>query len=202
MQLQLENYKMTAIPKRIFHEDDYLMRELRSPEKHEYYLGEIFAMAGALLPHNEVASNLNSIVGPSLRGSGCKFLGSDMRVLVESTKFFTYPDGSIVCGKPVIVKRLGDHLTNPKVIFEVLSPSTASYDRKEKFELYKCLSSFVEYVLVDPSQYHVEVYMKRKNGRWAKRFTTNLTETVKLESVGIELAMKDIYDGVTFPEAG
>src|SRR5919202_1466784 len=103
---------------------EYLEMENSSLEKHEYYKGEIFAMSGAKVPHNIIATNLLIALGQKLRGKSCQPFGSDLRIHVEANSLFTYPDISIICGDIITLKNDNMNALNPSVLIEVLSPST------------------------------------------------------------------------------
>ncbi len=117
--------------------EDYLTFERESDTRHEFLDGEIYAMAGESLPHSRICVNLSGEVRQQLKGKRCEALSSNMKVRTSSASLFAYPDLTIVCGEPLFHDRKKDVLTNPKVIFEVLSPSTAEYDRTMKFQRYR-----------------------------------------------------------------
>src|SRR5688500_17765020 len=125
--------------------EEYLEFEKTSAVKHEYYQGEIFAMAGAKVAHNMVVMNCTVGLGSRLRGKPCKPFNSDQRTHIPKNTFFTYPDISIVCGEIVTLNNDEFNLLNPSVIIEVLSPGTKNYDRAEKFILYRDITSLKEY---------------------------------------------------------
>src|SRR5216683_4009465 len=108
---------------------EYLIRERKAKDKHEYFEGDIIALAGASLAHNRIVANLMRSVGNILAGKRCEILPSDIRITTPSGKAYMYPDATIVCGQPEMADNKFDTLLNPKVIFEVLSPSTADHDR-------------------------------------------------------------------------
>jgi phenylacetic acid degradation protein len=180
--------------------EEYFMVEESSPVKHEYYRGEIFAMASAKYDHNVISGNLIGILGGKLYGGPCRVLGSDMRILVEEEELFTYPDALIVCGEPQFWQNDQYHLINPTVLFEVLSPSTRDYDRETKFDLYKTLHSFKEYILVDSKMVTVEQFIKNAEGLWQSRKISSLDEDLLLETTGTRLSLKEIYGGTLFPK--
>ena len=130
------NEPAIAFAKKKYSIEEYLEMENEATEKHEYYQGEIFAMSGAKMQHNEISANLLAILWNKLKGSPCKPYNSDMRVHIEANTLFTYPDVSVACG-PVTLNNDQWNLLNPCVVFEVLSPSTRSYDKGEKFSLYR-----------------------------------------------------------------
>src|SRR5688500_2445576 len=140
-----------AAPRR-FSVLEYLQAENAAETKSEYVNGEIFAMAGTTLAHNDITYSLLADVAPQLRGGQCLAYGSDLRVRVEASNLYTYPDISIVCGPPDIDPTDPCAVTNPTVIIEVLSDSTESWDRGGKFAHYRLLPSLREYVLVSQSE--------------------------------------------------
>src|SRR5882757_2124659 len=128
---------------------EYLSRERAAKDKHEYYEGNVTALAGASLAHNRIVANLLGEIRSHLKDKPCEILPSDIRVAVPSGKAYMYPDATIVCGVPEMEDDKFDTLKNPKVVFEVLSPSTAAHDRGRKFLYYQQIPSFQEYVLID-----------------------------------------------------
>lgn len=129
-------------------EAEYLAYERDAPDKHEFFAGEVFSMAGARLVHNAVLANVIGELRAVLRDRPCRVLPSDMRVLTPSTRLYTYPDASLVCGRPEFGGDRADTLLNPTAIFEVLSNSTEKYDRGDKFARYREIAPLVHYVLV------------------------------------------------------
>ena len=193
---------MTALPKRQFiSEEDYLTMEEVSPVKHEYFDGEIFQMAGASDEHNTIAMNIAAELHQQLKKRPCKVYQNDMRLYVEKEGIYTYPDVMVVCGKPEIKKYKNlDNILNPVLIVEVLSPSTADYDKGAKFEQYRTIESFKEYLLVSQDAKQITRYTKQTNGSWILMdFIGDKTE-IELSSIECSLAMEDIYDKVDFEQ--
>lgn len=178
--------------------EEYLRMEEAATRKHEYYKGEIFAMAGASLGHNIITSNIMMSLPPKLRGSSCRIFASDLRVHVEANSLFTYPDFSIVCGNPVFYNDDEMNLANPVVIIEVLSPSTKKYDRGDKFRLYQELPSLQEYILVDSQSVLVEYYRKDAKGGWPLKKCDKLTDEISIAAIGAGLLLDDIYKDTRF----
>ena len=181
--------------KRNFTIEEYLEMENAATEKHEYYQGEIFAMSGAKLEHNVVTSNLIGNIGYLLKGRNCRPFGSDFRIHIQKNTFFTYPDLSIFCGEIQTLNNDEMNALNPTVIFEVLSPSTKSYDRGEKFMLYRDIPSLREYILVDPLSIKVEAYAINANGNWELREYTSVDQQLVMPSLQLSLPLTDIYEG-------
>ena len=176
--------------------DDYLRSERAAPTKHEYVDGRIVAMAGASMPHNMIVGNLIGILFGKLKGSGCRVFPSDMRLHIPETGTFNYPDVMIVCGKPELLDEEFDTLMNPTVIIEVLSESTADYDRGSKFARYRTIGSLREYLTVDSRTCHVEYHARETaEAFWALRETADPAATVPIRSVGAALLVAEVYDG-------
>lgn len=116
--------------------EEYLALEDAADSKHEYYHGEIFAMAGASQNHNRLTVDLGTSANLALQGSQCELYMNDMKVWSKAKNFFAYPDVAIICGKAEFYEGRTDIITNPLVIFEVLSDSTKSFDYTEKFDFY------------------------------------------------------------------
>lgn len=193
---------MAALPKRQYiSEEDYLTMEEVSPVRHEYFDGEIFQMAGASERHNNIAGNIYGELYSQLKKRPCKVYQNDMRLYVKKEGIYTYPDVMVVCGKPEIKKYKNlDNILNPVLIVEVLSPSTADYDKGAKFEQYRTIESFKEYLLVSQDAKQITRYTKQANGSWnLMDFIGDKTE-ISLDSIECSLAMKNIYDKVDFEE--
>jgi Uma2 family endonuclease len=183
--------------KRHYTVDEYFYVETTSDIKHEYFDGEIFAMAGGSRDHDRISRNVLVHLHQKLTGSLCEAFTSNMRIRTPSG-LYTYPDASIVCGAPDIVRIQGtDTIGNPVVLVEVLSESTGEYDRGQKFDLYRSIPALRDYVLIDPSRVQVE-HRKPANGEWVSDFRTSLDESIRLVGVDIDLPLAGIYAGVGF----
>jgi Uma2 family endonuclease len=181
---------------------EYFDWEETQTTKHEFYRGEVFAMAGASLPHIRISRNILTQLTQQLEGRECEAFGSDLRVRVDAVDLSTYPDITIVCGEPKIDPVDRHAITNPRVIFEVLSKSTENYDRGDKFEFYQHLESFREYVVVSQKEPRIVHYVRQDDGAWKYRLLPGMNETLRLETVGCELPFAMIYRNVEFgPEA-
>jgi phenylacetic acid degradation protein len=189
-----------AYSKREFTIADYLQMEEDATQKHEYYQGEIFAMAGARADHNIITSNMMMFLAHNLWGSSCQVFTSDQRVHVEANTLFTYPDLTIVCGNPTYYKDDEMNLTNPVCIIEVLSRSTKKYDRGVKFELYRSLPTLQEYLLVDSQSVLLEQFHKEAKGDWIFRKYEKLADEVSIVTAGVSLSLADIYKNSRFPK--
>lgn len=188
---------MSAIPKKLLSPEEYLHSERLAQHKSEYADGELFAMAGASMFHNQIASNIIRVAGNRLQGRPCRVLGSDMRVS-PTGKYYFYPDISIICGQPKFLDGKQDTLLNPQVIIEVLSPSNEDYDRGGKFVQYRKMASLRDYVLVSQDILFVEHHVRQPNGTWVLSEFTQLTDQLPLGSVEISIPLSEVYEGVHF----
>jgi Uma2 family endonuclease len=175
-------------------EEDYLETEDISEIKHEYYEGEIFVMTGASEKHNLIASNLIITLGIQLKKRPCRVYPGDMRVKIEQTGLYTYPDVSVVCGERKFDGKKSNTLLNPDVIIEVLSDSTESYDRGEKFRQYRLISSLKEYVMVSQHSRKIEKYSRTEGQKWIFTETGEDSPAIELESIGCVLEISEVYD--------
>jgi len=182
--------------------EEYLEMEEAATEKHEYYQGEIFAMSGPEYQHVVVARNLYGNLINKLKGKPCQPLGSDMRVHIQKNTLFTYPDISIVCGDPLFLNNDEWNLLNPSVIIEVLSPSTKTYDRGDKFKLYRDIPTLKEYILVEPETIGIEAFYINADGQWElKEYKNidesllNIDESLLINTVSVILPLALIYEG-------
>ena len=177
--------------------EDYLRQERQAEFKSEYYQGEVFAMSGARLEHNRLVSNLIGILYSRLRGSGCEVFPSDLRLHIPETTLYTYPDVMVVCGKPEMLDQEFDTLLNPRLIIEVLSESTANYDRGNKALLYRRIASLHDYVMLDSTAVAATVLSRTPDsGVWTLRETTSRTDELLLPSLDLRLPLEEVYRGV------
>lgn len=169
----------------------FLAWEDEQPDRHEFYRGEVFAMVGGAARHNRVIMNLGSRIAAHLDGTGCQAFTESMKVLIADGVL--YPDVVVTCGKA----EAGDEkiITDPKLVIEVLSPSTKGYDQRNKFALYRSLPSLLEYVLVDPSDFTVEVFTRAEAGAWTFVDQTKVG-TLTLSSIDLALPLEGVFKGV------
>ena len=172
--------------------EEYLAFERKATTKHEYLAGEIVAMSGASFAHNFITGDIFGELRSQLRGGKCKAATSDMRVKVNKTGSYFYPDVVVFCGEPQAEDSQSDTLLNPTVIIEVLSPSTEARDRGEKFWHYQQLASLREYVLVSQDRVCVEHYL-REGTYWLRTEFRVLEDRMPLTSIECELSLRDIY---------
>lgn len=179
---------------------EYLAREETAERKSEFLDGQVFLMAGASREHNVLTRNLAGELYQALKGGPCQVFVADRRVKVNRTGLFTYPDLLIVGGDPEYAAEDRNTLTNPRVVIEVLSDSTARYDRTGKFRHYKQLPSLAEYVLVAQDEPLVERFVRSPNGRWEQDEFVGLDATFALATVPAEVPMAEVYRGVELPD--
>jgi len=195
---------MTAVPKSnaYYTAEAYLQQERNATHKSEYYKGEIFAMAGASLIHNEIVGNIIFALKDALRKQkkSCRVFPSDLRLHIPANTLYTYPDVTVICGEPEFTDDNFDIITNPTLLVEVLSESTQQYDRGEKFKLYRDIISLQTYVLVSSESYLVEVFTKKSKNLWELKIYQDVDETVVLESLDISVPIKEFYVNVNFKE--
>ncbi len=178
--------------------EEYLQMENASDVKHEYYRGEIFAMSGAKMQHNIIAVNLLTGLGTRLRTGKCRPLGSDQRIHIEKNSLFTYPDISVVCGEIQTLKNDEWNVLDPTIIIEVLSSSTKTYDRGDKFKLYRDIPTLKEYVLVDSESINIEAFRINDHRNWELIEYNSLADHLMLETVSVTMPLAEIYDGVNW----
>ena len=179
--------------------EEYLARERAAEYKSEYRDGQIYAMSGASRPHNLLAANLSRHLGNQLDGRGCELYIADMKVRIQRTGSYNYPDLVIVCGEPRLEDRVSDTLLNPTVIVEILSPSTEVYDRGVKFADYREIESLSDYILVAQDKILIERYTRWEDG-WVITFFRQNDDILRLPSIGCEVVFRDIYANIPMPE--
>lgn len=172
---------------------EYLALEERSEVRHEFFDGEIFAMAGADVSHNLIAGNLLVSFKLALRGQPCKVLMEGVQLAVEEGRHYAYPDVMITCDPDdQRAKRL---LYAPVLLVEVLSPSTAEYDRGRKFKQYQKLPSLKHYLLVSQTSWLVEWYRREENGIWSITSLVEATDALVIPELNINLTVAEVYEG-------
>lgn len=176
-------------------EEEYLQFERTSLEKHEFFRGEVYALAGASPRHNKIFSNLFIALGIRLKGKPCQPYGSDLRIHIPENSLFTYPDISVCCGEFVISDIDKDTIIQPRLLFEILSPSTKDYDRGGKFRLYRDIPTLKEYVLLDSESIQVEAFQINNSGHWELEEYKDTSETLRLPALGIAVPLTEIYMG-------
>ncbi len=192
---------MSALPETRYTLEEYLELDARSDTRYEYFDGEIVDMAGATLNHNRISRNVLNSLTNRLENRPCEALPADMRLKVPVALPYRYPDVSVVCGE-VRIEKMGEVelLLNPVLIVEVLSSTTANYDREGKFLAYQSIESFHEYLLIAQDTPHVTQYVRQADGLWLRRDVVGLEAELNLSSVGCTLSLAEMYRGVAFAE--
>jgi Uma2 family endonuclease len=190
---------MSTAPQRRYTEAEYLALDRASEIKHEFYRGEIFAMSGTSRQHNRINFNLTACLHGQLKDRDCDAYANDMRVKVQSTILYTYPDIVITCNEPRFLDSEVDTLLNPQVVIEVLSDSTEKYDRGKKFEHYRTVPSLREYILVSQDHAHIDRFALNEQGQWVLTDATGLDAVIELTAVGCRLPLAEVYAKVEFP---
>ena len=192
---------MSTAPKIYLSPTQYLAKERKADFKSQYYRGEMFAMAGASREHNLIVANLVGEIRNALKGRQCEVYPSDMRVKVTATGLYTYPDATVVCGDPEFEDKQFDTLTNPTVLFEVLSDSTESWDRGGKFRQYRDIPSLKEYVMVTQDRASVERYIRQIDGGWLLQEIESISASVRFDSINVMVPLAEIYRNIRFEDA-
>src|SRR3982751_774582 len=188
-----------ALP--VFTPEDYLSLERSSEIRHEYLDGFVYAMAGESPEHSTICFNLAVAVGSQIKDTPCRGFSPNMKVRAGKSGLYAYPDLMIVCGVPILHDRHGGLITNPTVIFEVLSPSTEAYDRSEKFLRYRTeIETLQDYILVAQDQPHIEHFSRQPDDTWALSEVNGLTEILSLSSIDCRIALADVYSRITFKD--
>ncbi len=180
---------------------EYLAFEEANDEKHEYLAGHIYAMAGGSPAHNQICFNLSACIGSRIQGTDCRGYSSDQKIWIEAAQIGTYGDITIVCGEPRFHERHKTLLLNPRVIIEILSPSTEAYDRGDKWAYYQQLSSLTDYLLVAQQRTQIEHFALDRDGSWRYTSETNPTSDIILASINCRIPLAQVYVGIEFPSA-
>ena len=176
----------------VFTPEEYLVSERKATVKSEYLSGQILAMSGASLAHTRITADIVTELNIQLRGRECEVVSNDMRVKTGPKGAYFYPDVVVFCGEPQFEDNVFDTLLNPIIVVEVLSPSTETYDKGEKFAHYQELASLREYILVSQDRVRVEQYRLLKT-QWVQTEFRGHEDVLPLTSIGCELPLQDIY---------
>jgi Uma2 family endonuclease len=187
---------MSTLPKNHVTLEEYYALDEASDVKLEYWAGQVYAISGALRPHNVIAVNATIELGQQLRGRRCELYGSDQRVR-PADGLNTYPDLSVAC-EPRFAEESERTLLNPVLIVEVLSDSTEIYDRTTKFEHYWTTESLREYLLIASNRMHADLYVQHGNGKWMLTSATKPEDMIELTSCDCRLKMADLYEKIEF----
>ena len=188
----------TADPLRRYTKQDYLELLDRSEHKYDYLDGEVRAMAGRTVAYNTILDNTTFAL--RLLAKHCQIKGSETAIAIAAANRYHFPGVSAVCDTPIYEQGGIARLTNPALIVEVLSETSAAYDRGEKFSAYRQLPSFREYLLIDSRKLSVETYYREEKDLWRIGNFYELSQVVRLRSLAIDLSLTDVYQNVNFGE--
>jgi Uma2 family endonuclease len=190
-----------ANPKSRYTLEEYIRLEAESEDKHEFRDGQIIDMSGGSLQHSRISAAVIRQLGNRLEGSPCSVFDSNLRIQIARKKLYSYGDATVICGEPSLsdVDGIGPTYTNPKLVVEVLSPSTRKFDQTTKFDGLRELESFEEYVLIEQDEPRVETRYRHPDGHWGIDFALGLESSILLRSLSISLPLAGIYSGVAFP---
>lgn len=183
---------MASLPATLLTEEQYLSLERKAETRSEFHDGQMFAMAGGSPNH----SLLSNTIGALLHGQmpkGCRTFNADLRIKVSSAGLYTYADCSVICGDLQYADDQRDAILNPLLIVEVLSPSTEGYDRGKKFEFYRTIGSFREYLIVHQDRLHVEHFSKQDDGSWLLREHAGPDASVVIMRLDVRIPLADLY---------
>lgn len=185
--------------------EEYLEFERAAFERHEWLDGLIYEMAGESPQHSLISANVIISLGTQLRGKPCAVFSPNMKVYARLSTdvglkgLFAYPDCTIVCGPPMFHDKHRDVLVNPRVVIEVLSPSTELYDRSKKFSRYQQNPSLTDYILIAQAYPSIEHYTRESQETWIYAPTTEMTASAAIASIGCQLPLAEVYDRIEFP---
>jgi Uma2 family endonuclease len=177
---------------------EYLDWQEKQELRYEYVNGEVYAMSGGTVNHGEIAVNLSTLCRNHLENSQCRVLNSDVKVSIEESNSYLYPDISVTCDERD--RGATNFISHPCLIVEVLSPSTEGYDRGGKFNLYRRSTSLQEYVLVSTSEVAIDIYRRNERGRW-EIINYQASDTVELESIDLQFPIDHVFKGIIFEPA-
>lgn len=180
--------------------EEYLELENQSESKHEYLNAEIIPMTGGTTNHNKLALKIAAKLLAILEEQGYEVYIGDVKLWIEASNRYTYPDVMVVEGKASYQGKTRNVITNPLVIIDVLSKSTANYDQGDKFDAYRTIPSFQEYILISQTEYYIKQFVKNEQGKWLLTDYRGESEVLKLESVDFEMSLKQLYQYVDFSQ--
>ncbi|MBD2293337.1 Uma2 family endonuclease [Anabaena sphaerica FACHB-251] len=183
---------------RYYSPEEYLELEVNSEIRHEYINGLIIPMTGGTPNHNQLAGNFYAELNFALKRQPYQVFVTDQRLWIPDKKIHTYPDVMVVKNPLIYEERRKDTLVNPVMIAEVLSKSTSSKDRDEKFSAYRTITTLQEYILIDQYTMHVEQYFRTDNNKWIFSEFTDENDSLNLASIPCQILLADIYDKVDF----
>lgn len=176
--------------------EEYLKLDRASEIRNEYIFGEIVPMVGATYKHAALAANVIKAIGNRLQKSPCRIVDSSVRVLLHRDTLYSYPDATVVCGKPEFLDQENDTILNPKLVVEVLSPTTRNYDLGDKTRMYWQVPSLTDLLLLEQDKVWIEYWCRLAGGKWDRSVWTELQTPIRIESLDCELPLNEIYAGV------
>jgi len=187
------------IPYHYYTLEEYFALEHAGDARFEYWDGDIVCMSGGAENHYLLSRNLIVRLQVKLDGGPCQAFPADVPMKTPTLPPYRYPDVSVVCGKPKFEKISGiDALINPVLIIEVMSPSTASRDKDQKFKAYQSIPTFKDYLLVSQDSVDLTHYSLQSDGFWLRKDMTDLSTTLEFESIGASLSVREIYRELPF----
>ena len=181
--------------------EEYLEFDRKSDTRHEYVFGEIVPVTGAIPWHGLIVGNMGVAVGKRIFAGPCRMFVTSLRVCLDRQTSYGYPDVAVVCGPLEYLDDHNDTVMNPKLIAEVLSPSTRNYDLGDKARMYSRIPSLEELLLIDQGQIWIEHWRRQPNGHWDIEVVEDPQAIIRLDSLGCEAPVSEIYMGVEFPAA-
>lgn len=189
---------MQVATKQSYTPAEYLELEEKAEYKSEYINGQIFPMTGGSINHNRISGNLYIALSLALKHQNYEPFIGDVRLWIPDKQIYTYPDVMVIEGNPTYYNNRTDTITNALIIAEVLSKSTQGYDRQAKFEDYRTIASFQEYILIDQNRMYIEQYAKTGAKRWELQVYNAEDEAISLSSVPLQISLKELYKKVDF----
>jgi Uma2 family endonuclease len=187
---------MQVIEQRHYTPEEYLELETIADYKSEYLDGQIIPMAGGSTKHNQISLNLSSELNFAFKRQAFCVYMSDVRLWIPERRIYTYPDVMVIEGEPEYFQNRTDTVLNPIVIVEVLSKGTKNYDRESKFDAYRTISNFQEYLLIDQTRIHVEQFSKTGKKQWSFCEYDESDETIAFAKVPFQISLADLYHKV------
>ncbi|MEH2271501.1 MAG: Uma2 family endonuclease [Nostoc sp.] len=189
---------MQITQQRYYTPEEYLELEEAADYKSEYIDGQIIPMAGGTINHNQIALNLSTELNFAFKKQNYRVFMGDVRLWIPQKLTYTYPDVMILAGEPEFFNNRKDIILNPQIIVEVLSKSTKGYDREDKFQAYRTISTFQEYLLIDQTRIHIDQFSKTGKKQWTLREYDEEDEAIALVTVPFEISLQDLYNKVKF----
>jgi len=191
---------LSTISSTLYSEEEYFLQAEKSVEKLEFYQGRIIKTAGAITTHNLIATNVSTLLNIELwqKEENYYVLNSDQRIAIPKLNAYVYPDAVVVCETLEYYNNRKDTIINPLLVVEVVSNATAETDRTIKFEKYRTLASFKEYVLIEQTHPQVLSRFRSKPNTWIENEVTEIEGGIILPSLGVQLSLNKIYKGVKF----